>query len=116
MIPENQDRETASRVITFPEVTSSPDEMPIIGPRGRLTFGGHSVYLSERNALLLSVLLYHFGRELTDVELLERVWPEGATRHTLRWHLRRLDRRVGRVGLEIVDVGDHTHVLRPLEW
>jgi DNA-binding winged helix-turn-helix (wHTH) protein len=109
------DRETAARVLTLPEPVPAVDELPIMGPRGQLTFRNHSVCVSERNALLLSVLLYHYGNGLSDIELLERVWPEGATRHTLRWHLRRLDRRVRRVGLELVDLGDHTHALRPSE-
>ena len=55
-------------------------DVPIIGPGGRLTYGGRTVCLSERNALLVGVLIYHFGSELTDLELLYRVWPDGATR------------------------------------
>lgn len=115
MSQQQFDGDGAARVITLPETAASVDDMPIMGPRGRLTYRDHSVYVSERNALMLSVLLYHYGDVLSDIELLERVWPDGATRHTLRWHLRRLDRRVRRVGLELVDLGDHTHGLRPTE-
>jgi len=108
------DREPDIRV-TVPMRMPRLEEMPSIGPRGELTYRGHSVCLSERNALLVSVLVYHFGAELTDLELLDRVWPEGATRRTLRLRLRRLDRRLARVGLTIVDSGNRSHALLPVE-
>lgn len=109
------DRETVASVVALPEHAQHLDEIPVIGPRGRLSFRHRTVCLSERNALLASVFVYHFGAELSDVELLERVWPEGATRHTLRWSLRRLDRRLGRVGLAIFDSGYRSYALRPAE-
>lgn len=115
MIYEKLHEETATRVVALPDHTRHPDETPVIGPRGKLSYRNRSVYLSERHALLASVLVYHFGAELSDVELLERVWPDGATRQALRWHLRRLDRRLHRVGLEIFDSGYRTHALRPAE-
>lgn len=115
MIHQRFDEETATRVVALPEHTQCLDDLPVIGPRGQLTYHNCTVYLSERNALLASVFVYHFGTELSDLELLERVWPDGATRHTLRWHLRRLDRRLGRVGLTIFDSGYRSHALRPAE-
>ena len=93
---------------------AQPDELPVIGPRGRLTYRNRTVCLSERNALLVGVFVYYFGSELTDLELLDRVWPEGATRWTLRLCLARLDRRLARVGLTIAELGDHSHALRPI--
>ena len=90
-------------------------DAPIIGPRGQLKYGDRTVHLSERSALLAGVFIYHFGSELTDLELLERVWPEGATRRTLRAHLRRLDRRLARVGLTVVDSGYRSHSLLPVD-
>jgi len=101
--------------ITVPARTLRAHEMPSIGPRGQLTYRGHSVCLSERNALLVGVLVYHFGTAMSDLELLERVWPEGATRRTLWLHLRRLDRRLAPVGLTIVDSGYRSHALLPVE-
>ncbi|MDQ1460483.1 MAG: hypothetical protein QOI08_1967 [Actinomycetota bacterium] len=89
-----------------------PDEVPFMAPRGRLTFRRHTVFLSERDALIASVFLYYFGTEVGDLELLDRVWPEGATRRTLRHRLHRLERRFARVGLELVEVSDHAHALR----
>ena len=88
-------------------------DLPIIGPRGQFTFRDHTVFLSERNAMLASVLVYHFDDAVSDVELLDRVWPEGATRRTLRHRLSRLDHRLSRIGLRIVEVSDRAHVLRP---
>lgn len=108
------DRESDPHM-TAPSCTAHPHDLPSIGPRGELTYRGHSVCLSERNALLAGVLVYHFGTALTDLELLERVWPEGATRRTLRLHLRRLDRRLARVGLTVVDAGYRSHALLPQE-
>jgi hypothetical protein len=93
-------------------LASCASEMPAIGPHGLLTYRGRSICLSERNSLLAGVFIYHFNSELTDLELLDRVWPEGATQWTVRLCLRRLDRRVGRVGLRIVPVGEHTHAMR----
>ena len=107
-------RETATRIATSTHAPGTR-ERPSIGPRGELTYRGRTVCLSERNALLTGVLVYHFGSYLTDPELLERVWPEGATRRTLRRHLRRLDRRLARVGLTIVDSGYRSHALLPVE-
>ena len=99
-------------------LASHASEMPAIGPHGLLTYRGRSICLSERNALLAGVFIYHFNSELTDLELLDRVWPEGATQWTVRLCLRRLDRRVGRVGrvgLRIVPVGEHAHAMRSAE-
>jgi hypothetical protein len=93
-------------------LASHASEMPAIGPHGLLTYRGHSVCLSERNSLLAGVFIYHFNSELTDLELLDRVWPEGATHWTVRLCLRRLDRRVARVGLTIVPIGEHAHSMR----
>ncbi len=90
-----------------------PDS-PTIGPRGELTFRDHTVFLSERNAMLASVLVYHFDEEVADVELLDRVWPEGTTRWTLLHHLHKLQRRLARLGLSIVEVSERSHALRPV--
>ena len=114
MIQEKVDQATVTRIATLREHTGSLQGMPAVGPRGRLTYRDRTVCLSERNALLVGVLIYHFGSELTDLKLLDRVWPEGATRRTLRLHLRRLDRRLARVGLTIVDSGNRSHALLPV--
>lgn len=87
---------------------------PMIGPRGQLNYRDRTVYLSERNAMLAGVLVYYFESAVTGVELLDRVWPEGATRRTLRHRLGRLDRRLGRLGLKIVEAGDGTYTLCPV--
>jgi hypothetical protein len=115
MINQTFQEETATSVATLPEPALAVDDMPIMGPRGLLSYRNHTVYLSERNAVLAGVFVYHFGAELSDVELLERVWPDGATRHTLRWQLRRLERRLGRVGLTIFDTGYRSYALRPVQ-
>ena len=115
MIQESVDQATAVlRIATPSDHAGCLHGMPAVGPRGQLTYRDRTVCLSERNALLVSVLIYHFGSELTDLELLDRVWPDGATRHTLRRHLRRLDRRLARVGLTIVDSGYRSHALVPV--
>ena len=88
-------------------------EVPIVGPRGLLTYGDRSVCLSARNVSLVGALVHHFGSEVTDLELLDRAWPEGATRRKLRLRLRRLDRRLARVGLQIADSGYRSHALLP---
>jgi hypothetical protein len=59
------------------------------------------------------VLVYHFDEEVADLALLDRVWPEGATRRTLLHRLHRLQRRFERIGLNIVEVSDRSHALRP---
>src|SRR6202142_3513874 len=86
------------------ELRSPAPDVPTMGPHGLLTYRGRSVCLSERNALLAGVFIYRFNSELTDLELVDRMWPEGATYWTVRLCLRRLDRRLVRVGLTIVDV------------
>jgi hypothetical protein len=109
------DRPFAPRVAARSGYACKKVDVPTIGPQGHLTYRDHTAYLSERDALLASVLVFYFEVELTDAELLDRVWPDGATRHTLRRGLRRLNRRLGRVGLEITDIGGHTHALRPVD-
>jgi hypothetical protein len=91
-----------------------PDS-PAIGPRGQLTFRDHSVFLSERDAMLATVFVYHFDSEVADIELLDRVWPDGATRWMLLHHLHKLHRRLARLGLSIVEVSERSHALRPVE-
>lgn len=91
-----------------------PPESPMIGPRGQLTFRDHTVFLSERDAMLASVLVYHFDSAVSDVELLDRVWPEGTTRRMLLHHLHKLQRRLARLGLSIVEVSARSHALRPV--
>ncbi len=94
--------------------TTVQRDFPVIGPRGQLTFRDHTVFLSERNAMLASVLVYHFDAEVTDTELLDRVWPDGTTRWMLRHHLHKLQRRLNRLGLSIVEASEHSHALRPV--
>ena len=88
--------------------------VPMLGPRGRVSYAGHSAFLGERDAVLAAVLIYNFERPVRDIELLDRAFPEGATRPTLRVHLARLRRRVAHVGLTIAKVGPDAHVLRPV--
>ena len=90
-------------------------DFPVIGPRGQLTFRDHTVFLSERDAMLATVLVYHFGSEVADIELLDRVWPDGTTRWTLLHHLHRLQRRMNRLGLSIVEISERSHVLRAVD-
>jgi hypothetical protein len=108
--------------VTSPQALASAEEatrplraVPSIGPQGRLTYRHRTICLSERNAMLASVFVYHFEEDLTDLELLDRIWPDGATRFTVRMCLRQLDRRLARVGLTIVQVAGHAHALRALE-
>jgi hypothetical protein len=96
-------------------IRGSRREVPIVGPRGLLTYGDRSVCLSARNAALIGALVRHFGAEVTDLELLDRAWPKGATRRKLRLRLRRLDRRLVRVGLKITNSGYRSHALVPLD-
>ncbi len=108
------DRPFAIDVAVRAEHVSDAEDVPTIGPRGEIHYGDRTAFLSERDALLASVLVFHFESELTDTELLGRVWPEGATWRTLLHSLHRLNRRLGRLGLEIVAVGDRAHALRPV--
>ena len=48
------------------------------------------------------------------LELLDRAWPERAKRRKLRLRLRRLDRRLARVGLQIAYSGYRSHVVLPI--
>ena len=50
--------------------------MPSLGPRGRLSYAGRSVLLSERDAMLAAVLVYNFERPVQEIELLDRAFPE----------------------------------------
>jgi hypothetical protein len=110
------DRPFGTRLGASPEHDARLEaNAPLIGPHGQLTFRDHTVFLSERNALLAGVLVYHFDSEVSDVELLDRVWPEGTNRGTLLRHLHRLERRVARVGLSIDEVSERSHALRPVE-
>ncbi len=89
------DRPFAIDVAVRSEHVPGAAEVPTIGPRGEIHYGERTAFLNERDALLASVLVFHFESELTDAELLGRVWPEGATWRTLRHSLHRLNRRRG---------------------
>ena len=115
MIHHAIDETAATSIATLTQREPRAEHMPIIGPRGLFSYRDRTVYLSERNAILAGVFVYRFGAEVSDVELLERVWPDGATRRTLHWQLRRLERRLRRVGLTIFDTGYRSYVLRPVE-
>ena len=107
------DRPFGPRAVASAESHPRPEpDFPVIGPRGQFTFRGHTVFLSERNAMLASVLVYHFDSEVSDIELLDRVWPDGTTRWMLLHHLHKLQRRLARLGLAIVDVSERSHALR----
>jgi len=107
---------TSRQALALREQATQPlHAVPSIGPRGQLTYRHRTICLSERNAMLASVFVYHFEEELTDLELLDRIWPEGATRFTVRLCLRQLDRRLARVGLTIVEVAERAHTLQAVE-
>ena len=69
MIHHTSNETTARSIATLTRREPHVDETPIIGPRGRFSFRGRTVYLSERNAILAGVFVYHFGAEVSDVEL-----------------------------------------------
>jgi len=96
-----------------PDDTATTDApLPHLGPNGELSYRGRRVCLSERNALLVGALLYHYERGLTNLELLARIWPDGATHWMLDRSLRQLDRRLARIGLAVV-AEQERHALRP---
>jgi Transcriptional regulatory protein, C terminal len=93
--------ELQTRLVNLAKRAASHPRRPTVDDFGQLTHRGDSLFLSRIDQLLAQALIARFGHIVTDDELIENVWPDGATNQALRVHMSRLRQRLGPLGLAI---------------
>jgi hypothetical protein len=83
-------------------------EVPLELDDGWLHLGEHGVHLTQPESSLAAMLVAHFGEAVDDTLL---AVTTGRT-ETLAGELHHLDEDVNALGLEVVPVTDHTHLIR----
>ena len=84
---------------------------PAVDPLGHLSHRGHSVFLSPIDQRLAHALIERFGEVVAERDLIQAVWPEGATNQALRVHVSRLRQRIDPVGLKVKCVRSSGYVM-----
>jgi len=95
------DVELQTRLANLAKRAASHPRPPTVDDLGQLSYRGRSLFLSPIDQRLASVLVDSFRAIVTEEELINTVWPEGASNQTLRVHVSRLRQRLGRLGLTI---------------
>jgi len=78
---------------------------------GQLTYRDRTVYLSPLEQRIAQVLIDRFRTIVDDQELINQVWPNGASSVALRVHLSRLRNHLAPLGLAITGVRNQGHVM-----
>jgi len=81
-------------------------DVPRLDARGRLTFRGRTVVLSERQQLVVARMLEHFGAVVADAEIVELFGAGRASTHAeaLKTSMRRVKDALAPVGLRVARV------------
>jgi hypothetical protein len=93
--------ELQTRLVNLAKRAASHPRRPTVDEFGQLTHRGNSLFLSRIDQLLAQALIASFGTIVTDDELIETVWPDGATNQALRVHVSRLRQQLRPLGLVI---------------
>jgi DNA-binding response OmpR family regulator len=105
------DLEIRTRLLGLAQRASNHYRRPHVDDLGHLTHRGRSVFLSPIDQRLAHALISRFGEIVPDRELIDTVWPEGATNQALRVHVSRLRRRIESVGLVVTCVRRSGYVM-----
>jgi len=100
MLPAT-DREVHIRLVNLAKRAANHPRRPSVDEFGQLTYGGRSVFLSPIDNRLARTLIERFGAVVAEQELIDQVWPEGATNQALRVHVSRLRQRIASLDLTI---------------
>lgn len=106
------DRDIQTRVASLRRRVGQ-QRIPVFDGACRVGFGGGWAPLSPIEYSLASVLVERFGYLVADKDLSTRAWGDATPRSAaLRVHLTRLRRRVEPIGLEILTIRAHGHVMQ----
>jgi hypothetical protein len=100
MLPAT-DREVHIRLVNLAKRAANHPRRPSVDEFGQLKYGARSVFLSPIDNRLARALIENFGAVVAEPELIDQVWPEGATNQALRVHFSRLRQRIASLDLTI---------------
>ena len=95
------DLEIQTRLISLARRAARHSHPPTVDHLGQVTHRGMSVFLPPTDHRVMEALVVKFGTIVTEPELVEKVWPGGATNQVLRAHVSRLRHRLAPIGLTI---------------
>jgi hypothetical protein len=95
------DREIHIRLVNLAKRAANHPRRPSVDEFGQLSYGGRGVFLSPIDHRLARALVESYGTVVAEQELIEQVWPEGATNQALRVHVSRLRQRIRPLELTI---------------
>jgi hypothetical protein len=88
--------------------------VPVFDGVSRLGFGGAWAPLSPIEYRLAAELVDRFGRIVSDQDLTAKAWGDSPPQpNALRVHLTRLRHRLEPLGLEILAIRSHGHIMQP---
>jgi len=105
------DREIQIRLVNLARRSANHSPPITVDELGQLSYGGTSLFLSPIDQRLAQALVENFGTVVTERELIERVWPDGATNQALRVHVSRLRQRLLPLRLTITCVRSTGYVM-----
>jgi len=95
------DVEIQTRLINLARRAARHSRRPTVDHLGQVTHRGRSVFLPPTDQRVMQALVENFGAIVTEPELIEKVWPDGATNQVLRAHVSRLRHRLAPIDLTI---------------
>jgi hypothetical protein len=96
-----RDVELQTRLASLAKRAASHPRPPAVDNLGQLTYRGRSLFLSPIDQRLAHLLVENYGSIVTEADLIQTVWPDGASNQTLRVHVSRLRQRLSPIGLTI---------------
>jgi DNA-binding response OmpR family regulator len=105
------DAEIRARMLGLAQRAAHHNRVPRVDELGHLSHRGRSVFLSPIDQRLAHVLIERFGEVVAEPDLIEAVWPEGATNQALRVHVSRLRQRIVPIGLSVKCVRSSGYVM-----
>jgi len=88
------EREIQIRLVNLARRAANHPRRPVINEFGQLKFGSGFAFLSPIDHRLAEALIERYGTVVEEQELLDFVWPEGATNQALRVHVSRLRQKL----------------------
>jgi DNA-binding response OmpR family regulator len=105
------DAEIRARMLGLAHRAANHFRVPNVDELGHLSHRGRSVFLSPIDQRLAHALIERFGEVVAEPDLIEAVWPEGATNQALRVHVSRLRQRIAPTGLQVKCVRSSGYVM-----
>jgi two-component system, OmpR family, response regulator len=105
------DAEIRARMLGLAQRAANHQRVPHVDELGHLSHRGRSVFLSPTDQRLAHALIERFREVVAERDLIEAVWPEGATNQALRVHISRLRHRIVPIGLNVKCVRSSGYVM-----